>query len=176
MPDQEQSQRTREDLLKRSRERHAHLVALIEQVREEDQTRPGVTDEWSVKDHMAHLTWWEQRVLRVLRGEADPIEAVPPRQDAGRGTASESAEEGLARVNAYVRALSLDRPLDEVGTAFNASYQQMLQLIETAPDDILATYYDWISGNSADHYEEHIGWIGAWMAREHLPRRTPGAQ
>jgi hypothetical protein len=177
--DQEQRQRTREDLLNRSRERHNALVALIDQVPEEDLTRPGVGDAWSVKDHMAHLTWWEQRVLRVLGGEPDPIEAVPPRADieaSGQDGQEESEEDQLARVNAYVRAQSLHLPLDEVRATFDASYQEMLRLIQTAPDDELAKYYDWISGNAADHYDEHIGWIGAWMERENLPRKVPGAQ
>jgi hypothetical protein len=175
--DQEQRQRTCEDLVNRSRERHDALVALIDQVPEKDLTRPGVSDDWSVKDHMAHLTWWEQRVLRVLRGESDPIEAVPPRADTratGEGGEEESEQEQLAHVNAYVQAQSLHLPLDEVRATFDASYQEMLRLIETVPDDELARYYDWISGNAADHYDEHIGWIRAWMERENLPRRVPG--
>ena len=179
MADQEQNQRTRDDLLNRSRERHDALVALIDQVGEEDLTRPGVSDDWSVKDHMAHLMWWEQRVLRVLRGEPDPIEVVPPRAAmgaTGQGSPEESEEEQLARVNTYVRAQSVHLSLDEVRAAFDASYQEMLRLIETAPDDELARYYDWISGNAADHYDEHIRWIGAWMDRENVSRKVPGAQ
>lgn len=171
--DQGGNQRSRDDLLRQARERHAQLVALIDRVPAADLTRPSVNDDWSVKDHMAHVTWWEQRVLRVLRGEPDPIDEVPPRQAAGRDAGQgrddageESETESLARINAYVRAQSLDRPVAQVRAAFDASYQEMLRLIETAPDDVLATRYDWIFGNSAGHYDEHIGWIQAWMVRE----------
>ena len=51
--------RSRDELLQRSRDRHAQLEALLAQLTDDDLTRPGVTDDWSAKDHLAHLTWWE---------------------------------------------------------------------------------------------------------------------
>lgn len=146
--------RSRDELLERSRERHAQLEALIAQLTDADRTRPGVTDDWSVKDHLAHLTWWEQRVIHVLGGAPDPIDAIP-----GDDTTEDS-------VNAYVFAANRDRPLTEVRAAFDASYQEMQHLIETAPDDVLAEQYGWISGNAADHYDEHLRMLQAWRERE----------
>ena len=147
-------QRTREELRRRSREAHANLEALLATLSEDEQTRPNVTEEgWSVKDHLAHLTWWEQRVIRVLAGAPDPIAAIPGKIE------SEDA------VNAYVFAANRARPLAEVRGAFDASYQEMLRLIEQVPDDMLARRYDWINSNAAEHYGEHLRMLQAWQER-----------
>ena len=57
---------------------------------DEEMTRPGVTEDWSVKDHLVHLTWWEQRVILMLSGAADPIDAIP------------NGQEGDDTINAHV--------------------------------------------------------------------------
>lgn len=147
-------QPTRTELLRRSQEEHAALEALLAPLSEEEQTRPDVTEEgWSVKDHLAHLTWWEQRVIRVLAGAPDPIAAIPGKI------------EGEDAVNAYVFAANRARSLAEVRGAFDASYQEMLRLIENVPDDMLARRYEWISSNAADHYAEHLRMLRAWQER-----------
>lgn len=147
-------QRRRDDLLRRSREAHAQLEALLATIPEEEQTQPGVTGDWSVKDHLAHLTWWEQRVIRMLGGAPDPIDAIP---------GEEKSEDDI---NAYVQAQNRDRPLAEVRAAFDASYQEMLQLIATVPDDVFTAKHDWISGNADSHYDEHLRMLQAWRERE----------
>jgi hypothetical protein len=62
-----------------------------------------------------------------------------------------------------------------VRRAFDASYEQMLRLIATAPADVFNQLHDWMDGNAASDYAEHSGWIGDWMAREHLPGRSRDA-
>src|SRR5262249_19705203 len=144
----------RSELLRRSQEEHASLEALLATLSEEEQIRPNVTEEgWSVKDHLAHLTWWEQRVIRVLAGAPDPIAAIAATME------SEDA------VNASVCAANRDRSLAEVRGAFDASYQEMLRLIENIPDDMVARRYEWISSNAADHYAEHLRMLQAWQER-----------
>ena len=93
-------------------------------------------------------------MIRVLGGAPDPIDAVP---------GDEKTED---TVNAYVFAANRNRSLADVRAAFDASYQEMLHLIETVPDDVLAARYDWISGNAADHYDEHLRMFQAWRERE----------
>jgi hypothetical protein len=150
-------QQRRDTLLQRSREAHTQLEALLATLSDEEQTRPGVTSDWSVKDHLAHLTWWEQRVIRMLAGAPDPVEAIP----------GESKSED--DINAYVYAQNHARSLADVRTAFDASYQEMLQLIATAPDDMFTKYHDWISGNADSHYDEHRQMFEAWRERAAAP-------
>jgi hypothetical protein len=134
---QEQStvQQRRSDLLQRSRETHGQLEALLRDLSDEEMTRPSVTDDWSVKDHLVHLTWWEQRVILMLSGATDPIGAIP------------NGQEGDDTINAHVHKQNQQRSLEDVRAAFDRSYQEMMDLIATTPDDVLGAKYAWISSN-----------------------------
>jgi hypothetical protein len=136
----------RDDLARRGREAHQRLDALLATMSEEQLTRPGVTDDWSVKDHLAHLTWWGRRIITVLHGGDDPIDAMP----GGEKTEDE--------INANVYAANRDRSLAEVRAAFDASYQQTLALAESLSAEDLAdeVLYGLIAGDTFDHYREHI--------------------
>ena len=147
---------TREGLLARTREQHARLMALLAPLPDDDLTRPGVTqpDNWSVKDHLAHLTWWSDRMIDMVGGAPDPIEALP------------TADESEDAVNAAVYALNRDRSLAGVRAAFDAGHERLLRFIETVPDEALARRYGFISGNADGHYDEHARMVEAWRARE----------
>jgi hypothetical protein len=106
-----------------------------------------------VKDHLVHLTWWDQRVILVLSGATDPLNAIP------------TAEAGEDAINAHVYLQHRDRPLAEVREDFDRSYQEMMELIETAPDDVLREQYDWISGNAERRYDEHLQMLRRWRER-----------
>jgi hypothetical protein len=147
-------QEQRGDLLHRAQREHERLVAIVDALPAERLTTPGVTDEWSVKDHLAHLTWWEQRVIRVLGGARDPIDLIP------------IEEKDADTVNASVFAQNKGHSLEDVRAAFDASYQEMLRLIQTVPDEVFVEQQDWISGNSDYHYAEHAQMLEAWLARE----------
>lgn len=150
---QDTIQQRRADLLQRSRETHGQLEALLGGLSDEEMTRPDVTDDWSVKDHLVHLTWWEQRVILMLSGAADPIEAIP------------NGQEGDDTINAHVYEQNQQRSLDDVRAAFDRSYQEMMDLIATAPDDVLRAKYAWINSNAAEHYDEHLRMLQAWRER-----------
>jgi len=138
-------------LLQHYRQMREELLAAIDGLSDEQMTEPSI-DGWSVKDHLAHLTWWEQRVIRMLGGAPDPIDAMP-----GENKSEDD-------INAYVFAQNHARSLADVRASFDASYQEMLNLIASAPDDMFTKYHDWISGNSDYHYDEHRRMFEAWRA------------
>lgn len=144
----------RDDLARRGREAHERLDALLAALSEEQMTRPGVTGDWSVKDHLAHLTWWGRRVITVLNGGADPLDVMP----GGEKTEDE--------INANVYAANHDRSLADVRADFEATHRDMQRLIETISDETLAKREGWISGNSDYHYNEHIAMFRAWLASQ----------
>lgn len=154
MQDETSISAQREDLARRGREAHRRLVALLAPLSDEQMTQPGVTDSWSVKDHLAHLTWWGRRVITVLNGGSDPLDAMP---------GDEKTED---EINANVYAANCDRPLADVRADFEATHQDMQRLIAAVPDETFAKREGWISGNSDYHYEEHIGMFQAWLASQ----------
>lgn len=141
----------RDDLAQRGREAHEQLEALLDTLSDEQLIQPGVTDDWSVKDHLAHLTWWGRRVITVLNGEADPLDAMP------------GGEKSEDEINALVYAANRDRAFADVRSDFEATHRDMQQLIATLPGETLAQKEGWISGNSDYHYNEHLGMFRAWL-------------
>ena len=158
MAHEAQLEKSRAGLLRTMREQHAALEAQLDGLSADEMTRLEVTDGWSVKDHLAHLTWWEQRTIRLLGGALDPIDSLPNMKN-------EDGKFEDDRVNAFVREAKSARPLADVRADFDASYAELLALIEMMPDDVLAAKYDWISGDTIDHYDEHARSIRAWRER-----------
>lgn len=148
MQSDDQHQHIRGDTVaERMRAEHARLEALLAGIPDEQFVRPGALGEWSVKDMLAHITFWEQRLIAYINGARESL--IQPGED---------EQAGIDRINAGVLAANRDRPLAEVRAAFDASYQQTLALVETLGDDDLANeeLSGLVAGDTFEHYREHI--------------------
>lgn len=138
------------------RAEHSQLEHLLNSLSEEQLLRSGITGSWSVKDVLAHLTWWEQDMIsEILHGvEIDP----------GLNGESWSTE----RANALMVEAKQDTPLSEVLVAFHESYQQTLQMVEGLTEADLASdeLYTHLVNNTPNHYAEHRHWIEAGLNQE----------
>ena len=148
-----QSQRT--DLLRRCHEAHGQLEEVLSTLTDEEMQWPAFPPGWSVKDHLAHLTWWEQHVLQMLAGQPDPTEAI--------SGDSADQETQLTLVNDWVFTHNHERPLSEVRAAFDVSYQELLQMIVSLPEETLAERSEWISSDADHHYLEHLRMLRSWL-------------
>jgi hypothetical protein len=110
-------------------------------------TQPGVMGEWTVKDILAHVAWWERHLLRMLRAGYDELEAEP-----------------ADRTNAEVFAANRDRPLAEVLAEFHAAHVELLAELAGWPEDELARdeIYEAIGWDTFRHYPDHTATIQAW--------------
>jgi len=84
---------------------------------------PGLHDSWSVKDLLAHLGWWEQRVVDIYDAllhnrTSDPALAETPIDELNRQALAENAL----------------RSWDEVQDNEKNSYHALVTLAETAPE------------------------------------------
>jgi len=140
-------------LLRLMQAEHTQLEVLLNTLSEEHLLRPGVTGSWSVKDVLAHLTWWEQDMIsEILYGvELDP----------GLGSEPWSTE----RANALMVEAKRDTSLAEVLAAFHDSYRQTMQMVEGLAEVDLANdeLYTHLVNNTGNHYAEHRRWIEAGL-------------
>src|SRR5215469_12903643 len=61
-------QNSKAELLERRRALYTQFDALITGLSEQQRQLPGVNGDWSVKDHIAHLTFWERvNLLEMLK-------------------------------------------------------------------------------------------------------------
>jgi hypothetical protein len=161
----------KDQLLDRIKREHAQFEAAYASLSDARMIQPGVEGEWSVKDILAHLAFWQRRKIDMfqcaLRAEQ------PPRLRAD----GESWEDALARINAEQFAIDRDHQLAEVRAGFMQSYQQMLALIESLSEEDLSEssrlapslgsgVLAAVAEDTYEHCQEHVDSIRAWVKRE----------
>lgn len=118
-------------------------------------TQPGVNGEWSVKDMLAHIAWWEEHRTRILRGESNDLSV---------GGVDLAEDATTDQVNAAVFAANQNRPLSAVRAEFDAAHRDVLTAIEALAEDDLASddVYDGIAWDTFRHYPEHTAMLTTW--------------
>ena len=146
-PDEQDPQNSSAGVADLMRAEHARLEALLAGVSDVELVRPGAFGEWSVKDMLAHITFWEQRLIAYLNGARESL--IQPGED---------EQVAIDRINADVLAANRERPLAEVRAAFDASYQEALELAESLSAEDLAdeVLYNLLAGDTFEHYREHL--------------------
>ncbi len=158
---------TQADLLYRIADGYAALVATVDAAPPRELTLPGLHGGWSVKDEVAHLTFWEERLLPIVRA-ALAGEEPPYRSGVG-------SVEKIDAINAEVFAESQRRPLDDVLAAMDGTHAALVRAVMEFPEDALfdAHHFPWmngepflvvVAGDTYEHYPEHIRNIQRWRA------------
>lgn len=156
---------TKQQLLERVRQERAAWETTLASVGEERMDLPGVMGPWTFKDTVAHLTtWWRREVARLAaaqRGERPPDHPSQP---------------DVAVINRWIYLTNRDRPLSDVLRDAQAVWQQLEDLIQSAPDQHLLEpgRFDWLEGRALGpailddfvihFHDEHEPAIRAWLA------------
>jgi hypothetical protein len=118
--------------------------------------------EWSVKDLIGHLSFWENTVVALFNTlKAGRIPEPLPELDA---------------LNAQVLTASRKQSLAEVRRQEKAAYQKLIALVQAATETELfdGRHFPWTEGrpfaelvadNSYGHYAEHLPELAAWLKR-----------
>jgi hypothetical protein len=145
------------------------LESVLAGLNEEQMSQPGVENNWSVKDILAHITDWEGRMVgwieESLRGE------TPQRPAPGM------TWDDLDRLNEQTYLLNRDRGLPDVSADFHRSYERAYSVVEalTEEDLIDPQRFAWRAGdplwhmvaaNTWEHYQEHRESIEKWLTEE----------
>jgi uncharacterized protein (TIGR03083 family) len=141
-------------LLRLIREEPDALDALLATLTPERLDEEGLVGDWSVKQTIAHISWWERDVVsEVLRGEE-------------LGPGLKGAPWDTDRANALVAEAHRDDALADVLAAYRASFAELVRMIEELPDERLADegVSTFIANNTGYHYREHREWIAAALA------------
>ncbi len=127
------------------------LVAGLTDTRLEE---PGVTGQWSVKDILAHLTWWQLRMLKKLDNQQPPF-----------GLPDEDHEETIARINDEVYSAHRDQQAAEARAAFLAANRHVQETLAGYAEEFLLAHTEDIAADTWDHFAEHRHSIEQWLAR-----------
>src|ERR1051325_3964377 len=115
----------RAQLLKRLDKAWQAFKASYAGLSEAELMAPGVTDDWSVRDIIAHVTWWEEEALTHLPHILDGKK--PPLYSAMYG--------GIDAFNAQQTELKRGLPLAEVLRQQDETHRRLIDFIQSAPED-----------------------------------------
>jgi hypothetical protein len=147
--------KTKQELLESIRASRELLEKKFSKLTPEQMVWPGSMDDWSVKDILAHLVDWEQRLINWyqagLRGE------VPHTPAPGM------TWRDLPELNRQGYERHKNESLEEVMEQFEASYRQILSLVqgmsereifEPGVHEWTGNYplLTWIAANTSSHY------------------------
>lgn len=155
------------DLLARIADAYGALAATVDAMPPRALTLPTLHGGWSVKDEVAHVTFWEGQLLPIVRA-ALAGEELPYRSGVG-------SVEKMDAINADVFAASRQRGLDEILADMEETHSTLVLTLEQFPEDTLfdAHRFPWtdgkplaaiIAGDSYEHYPEHNRNIQRWRA------------
>jgi hypothetical protein len=122
---------TKAELLAESQQEHEALEQFIAALTPEEILQGNRIGVWSVKDTLAHLTAWEQMMLRWYSTGLHGITPVLP--------APGYKWNQLAVFNQAIYEQHRDQPLAEILDAFHTSYREATSLVESLSDDELFT-------------------------------------
>lgn len=143
----------------------ARWNALLAQVRLDRLDVPGIEGEWSVKQLVAHLTWYEQAI----------VEGAEQALRTGTFTRRRPEGVGLDAMNARIAQEAHSRPTADVLAEADAVFGHLLELIAAVPQELLndpkllglpEDMVPWmgVANNSYAHYREHEPALRAWLA------------
>ena len=125
---------------------------------------PNVTGAWSVRDIIAHVTWWEEEALAHL----------PLIRDGGRPPRYSVKYGGIDAFNAMMTEKRRALSLHEVLRQHDAVHARLVDYIGKAPDDLIRTetrFRRLLKLDALGHYPIHARAIRAW--REEHPELLP---
>jgi len=111
-------------------------------------TEPGVVGDWSVKDILAHVTWWEEEALKYL----------PLIVDAGRPPHYSAQYGGIDAFNRLMAEQRRDLSLAEVLWQQGQTHGQLIAYIESVPEEQFASetrFRHRLRLDTYSHYPEH---------------------
>src|SRR5215469_6106343 len=120
-------------------------------------TEPGVMDNWSVKDILAHVTTWEEEALKYL-----PLILTggkPPRY---------IRYGGIDAFNAQMAEQKRGLSLSGVQRQLNETHRRLLDYLQSVPEEHIARetrFRRRLRLDTYSHYPEHAKAIREWRKR-----------
>jgi hypothetical protein len=149
----------REQLLKRLDKAWCEFKESYAGLSDQERLEPGVTGAWSVKDIIAHVTSWEEELLKalplILAGKRPPLYSV--------------THGGIDAFNAQATAKRSHLPLIAVLQQQDDVHQRVVEFVESAPEDQLGgdtRFRRRLRVDTYSHYPKHAEAIRRWRERK----------
>jgi hypothetical protein len=159
------SKQRKENLIQTLESAQEDLQNLLDEMETEKLNEVGVVEGWSVKDILAHIAFWEQRVTAWAAALSQGTRPEPPFW---------SGDWSEERINQAIYEQNRDRPLRDVLDQWQAVHKGVLQAVQAMSDQELferkvewlgnASFAEALPGNTYEHFRHHEQDIRAWLA------------
>ena len=119
---------------------------------------PGVTGQWSVRDIIAHVTWWEEEAVAHL----------PMVREGGRPPRYSVKYGGIDAFNALRTEQRRHLSLADVLRQHDGIHQRLVEYVRAAPEELYVRetrFRRRLKLDTYGHYPIHARAIRAWRAR-----------
>jgi hypothetical protein len=121
-------------------------------------SEPGVTGDWSVKDMIAHVTWWEEEALKhlplIIKG------GRPPRYSIQYG--------GIDAFNAQMTERTRSLSLSDVLRQLDETHHRLIDYVKSVPEEPFTRetrFRRRLRLDTYSHYPKHAKAIREWRER-----------
>ena len=154
----------KEEVISRVRTERSRWNDVMAQIDDDLMLKPGVEGEWSAKDILAHVIWYEREMVGMLRSRAL--------------VGSDLWTLTLDERNAGVHEETKNMTLDEVRAESARVFPELLKQLELLPSEAYsdsapfehmpAEWEPWfvIAGNTFRHYSDHTESLQGLLASE----------
>jgi hypothetical protein len=146
---------TRQQLLKQLDQAWTTFKESYADLSEAQMMEPGVTGHWSVKDILAHVTWWEEEALKhlplILKG------GRPPRYSLQYG--------GIDAFNAQMTEQKRSLSLSDVLRQLDETHRRLIDYVQSAPEEQFTRetrFRRRLRLDTYSHYPKHAKAIREW--------------
>jgi hypothetical protein len=137
------------------------FIASWEDLPDEQLMRPGVTGDWSIRDLIAHVTWWDQ----------EAIEHLPLILGGGRPPKYSDTYGGIDAFNALMTEKKRHLSLEHVREEFESTHARLIDYILAQPPERILSeprFRRRLKLDTFGHYPIHTADIRSWRSRQGL--------
>jgi hypothetical protein len=153
------------ELIEALEDSRQEFIEMLEELPDTLLTEPALAGGWSIKDTLAHLTYWEGQTVtllfQVLRGVEKP-------------TTVHFGEESVDDINARWHQQSQTRSMEIIWNDFVGVRKQTIRRINEMNESDLtqASRFAWMKGvplielvmsDTVEHEEEHADMVREWL-------------
>lgn len=143
---------------------HSKLDAAVDGLTYEQMSLPGVESDWSVRDVLAHILFWEQRALFLLKSARDGYTKT---DDRWIGNVDD--------LNATNHVSNKNRPVQDVIDEERTVFSTLLRILDATTEETLFArgLFSWVRGHSLasvvagetfEHILDHIDALNRWRS------------
>ncbi len=134
------------ELQERVRESHATLTEALEGLSEEEATRVGLNENWSIKDALSHISAWEIEAARIIT-EIQNGTWKPERMN----------KELIDEFNREAVENRQGHSMPQVREEFDAAHREMERIIESLPEEVdeSTPIYKYVENVTFKHFASH---------------------